>query len=61
MKLYQRPGNRVPVKWSPSDETAGREAVSDVVGEPDEWPAEVDNDDAAAIRARYYELTGETK
>lgn len=58
---YVRDGDRVSIEWYPDDEASGQKAVTDVVGEPDEWPAKVSNDEASRIRERYAEITSETK
>lgn len=59
MTLYRRPGGAAPVGWEPDDVGLGKEAITEIVGEPDSWPAEVSNEEAEEIREMYEKLTAE--
>jgi len=57
--LYERSGNRVPIHWTPDQTNLGKRAVENVVGTPDSYPVDVDDETAAEIRAEYQRLVEE--
>lgn len=62
--LYQRPGNRMselPIHWNPEDETLGKQAVESVVGQVQNYPADVTAEEAAQIREEYQQLKGDSQ
>mgnify|MGYP006948691271 CR=1 FL=1 len=56
MKLYKRPGDRSPVLWEPDDTDIGKQAVESVTGAVEAFPADVTAEEAAQIRAEYWQL-----
>jgi hypothetical protein len=46
------------IEWVPDDTATAKQAVADVLGsEPSDYPVEVGDADAKAIRGRYADLT----
>ena len=46
----------ITVTWQPGETDLGQEAVVEIIGDVDEWPAEIDQDERDEIRERYAEL-----
>lgn len=55
-KLYRRPGGRVPIYWEPDQTDLGKQAVEAKAGPVDNFPADVTEEQAAAIREEYARL-----
>jgi hypothetical protein len=44
------------VKWGPDDTDAAKQAIEEVVGEPDSYPVDVTQDESRDVKSRYNEI-----
>lgn len=57
-EIYRRETPHAPVFWSPQDEEAGKEAITNICGEADSYPVKVNAETAEKIRDEYDSLIG---